>query len=206
MPPIWLFRRKWDAPNEFDRLTLENELTDLNSEYQLFDESVVPQRKRLREAQAILVAHQSVLAKRKGVPLDGGQSELDLTPVLDQVTAQRQVYEEALAVVHGQIDQVQGQIAAQEGEITTQEAQQQQARQEIEGLEADLRQQQASLAQLWGKLNTYQELLQPTNETLNALEQQLQGLQQEVDRVQELGGYQSQLLAEMNQSLTELAA
>lgn len=194
-----------EKASEFDRLTLENELADLNSEYQLFDESVVPQRKRLREAQAILAAHQSVLAKRKGIPLEGEAQQLDLSPVLDQVLAQQKSYEEALSTVTGKIEQVQGRIAAQAGEVEGLEAQQRQERQEIEDMEADLRQQRADLAQLWGKLNTYQELLQPTNETLNALEQQLQGLQQEIDRVQEMGGYQSQLLAEMNQSLAALA-
>ncbi|MGA1285787.1 MAG: pilus motility taxis protein HmpF [Prochlorothrix sp.] len=195
-----------EGAGEFDRLNLENELADLNSEYQLFDESVVPQRKRLREAQAILAAHQSVLSKRKGIPLEGEPQQLDLSPVLDQIIAQQQSYEGALTTLNGQIAEVQGQIQAQEGEVATLEASQQQARQEIEAMETDLRQQQANLAQLWGKLNTYEELLQPTHETLNALEQQLHGLQQEVDRVQEMGGYQAQLLAEMNQSLTELAA
>jgi len=193
--------------SEFDSLTLENELADLNSEYQLFDESVLPQRRRLREAQAILSAHQSVLSKRKGVPItEDSKLELDLTPVLEQIEAHRQTDAAALATLLDKIEQLQGQMQTQAREVTEQEAQQQQQRQDIETLEADLRQQQANLGQVWGKINTYQELLQPTNETLNALEQQLQVLQQEVDSLQETGSHQAQLLAEMNQSLAALAA
>lgn len=192
---------------EFDRLTLDNELADLQSEYQLFDESLVPQRKRLREAKAVLSAYRSILAKRQGSPVDAeGGVDIDLTPVLSQLETLRQGSEAARSALGEKIQALQAQIGSQSAQVAALEAQQNQERQALEALAGDLGQRQVTLGELLGKINAYGELLQPTQETLHSLEQQLQSLQQEVDRLQEVSNYQLQLLGEMNQSLATLAA
>jgi chromosome segregation ATPase len=194
--------------SEYDRLTLDNELSDLQSEYQLFDESVVPQRKRLREAKAVLAAHQAALARRKGQPVESedGESTIDLTPVLTQVNGQRQQYGEALQTVGTEIEQLQALIQQTHDRVAHGDNQQQQQRQELQQSEETLRNQSAMAAELWGQVKTYQELLQPTQENLNGLDQRIQAMNEALNRVQEVGDYQLQLLAELKQAVADLTA
>jgi chromosome segregation ATPase len=193
--------------SEYDRLTLENELADLQSDYQVFNESVVPQRKRLQEAKSVLAIYQKALNRRKGHNVDeSGQPTLDLTPVLAEIDTQCQSYEEALQHLEDRIQRGQESCQQATGAVARGEDYQQQQRQELQHLEDELLNQHAVVAELWGKVKTYQELLQPTQDLLNGLDERLQTTNQELNRVQEVGDYQLQLLAEIKQSLAALTS
>lgn len=193
--------------SEYDRLTLENELADLQSEYQLFDESVVPQRKRLGEAKAILAAYQGVLTRRKGHTVEqDGAAEIDFRPLLGVIESQRQQCDEALQQISEQIETLQNQIDQVTSAVADKESQQQQHRQELQNLEDELLNQHASVSELWGKVKTYQELLQPLQDASTHLDEKLQEVNQELNRVQEVGDYQLQLLADIQKGVSELTA
>jgi chromosome segregation ATPase len=196
---------KIQAASEFDRLNLENELTDEQDGYQMLNETLVGQRRSLGERRGLLNQHQMVLRRRLGQPTEAGQDMgIDLGPLLTQVENQRHQQAEELQKLESQIEQVQLAIQQAEALLNTQGQEQEQKRQELKQSEQALVAQRAELAEIWGKVNLYQELLQPFQDSIDRLRQQLESLVNGLSQGQS-AGEQLQAIAEMRQILGRLS-
>ncbi len=189
---------KLQRASDRDRSQVEAELADEQDRYKMLNETLVGQRRNLREREEILSQHQAVLWRRLGKPAGTGQDgQQDFGSVLSQMEAQRQQTAEELQKLESQIEQMRLSIEQAEEMISRQAADQAAQHSEIERLEKKLLEQQTAAAELWGKVNLYQEMLQPVQDHLNDLRQKLEAALGGLHEVQQMDEYQLQLLAQL---------
>lgn len=194
------------AANEYDRLSLENELADEQDGYQMLNETLVGQRRNLREREGVLKQHQSVLRRRQGhAGADDQENEIDLGPILGQLEAQRQQQTEELRKLESQIEQMQVAIQQAQSMITSQAADLENRRNDLKQQEQALTEQRTTAAQTWGRVNLYQEMLQPIQDRVDALRQQLDAMSGTVSAdIQAAVDNQLLAIAEIRQTLMSL--
>jgi chromosome segregation ATPase len=197
---------KIGAASEYDRISLETELAEEQDRYQMLDETLVGQRRNLREREEILNQHLRVLRRRQGVAESDGSDhqKIDLGPVLNQLEAQRQQQEAELQKLESQIEQMRLSIAQAEGMIRHQASEQEAQQRDLQNLEENLQSRKASLAEFLVKVNVYQETLQPRQDSLNDIRQRLEMIAEVLNQIQETGDYQLQSIAELQQTIGSL--
>ena len=198
---------KMRAANEYDRLNLENELADEQDGYQMLNETLVGQRRNLRERDGLLSQHRSVLLRRQGnADPNGQENDIDLGPILSQIEAQRQQQVEELQKLESQIEQMRGAIDQAQGMVNTQATEQENKRNELKQLEQTLLDCRSTAAETWGRVNLYQEMLQPIQDNVDGLRQRLEGIAGTMPQFQEAGEHQGQAIDEMRQILANLTS
>lgn len=200
-------QRRIDEANDFDRLQLENELKDEQDGYEMLNETLVGQRRNLREREAILKQHKSILARRQGHAVGEGEpGEIDLKPVLNQIEAHRQAMQDELSQVQATIQDIHGQLEQLQTQVDQQTSHQIAQREEVRQLEANLSDQRSAVAELWGKVYLYEELLQPTQDGYDSLRQTVQSISDLMSQFQEASDYQLQGITEMQQMIEQLTS
>jgi chromosome segregation ATPase len=199
-------REKINGASEYDRLRLETELAEEQDRYQMLDETLVGQRRNLREREEFLNQHQRVLRRRQGIAESDSSDtqKIDLGPILIQLETQRQQQEEELQKLENQLEQMRRSISQAEEMIRHQAGEQEATLAQLESLEQNLQSTKASAAELWGKVNLYQETLQPSQDSLNQIRQKLEAIADALNQIQETGDYQLQAIAEMRQTIGSL--
>ncbi|WP_348253470.1 pilus motility taxis protein HmpF [Funiculus sociatus] len=197
---------KINQASEYDRMSLENELAEEQDCYQMLDETLVGQRRNLREREEILNQHQRVLRRRQGVMESDGQDnqKIDLGPVLSQLDGQRQQQSEELQKLESQVEQMRLSISQAQGMIDHQAGEQEATRNQIKQLEQNLLSSRTALAELWARVNVYQEMLQPYQDRVNEMRQKLEAIASTLAQVQETGDYQLQSIAQMREVIVSL--
>jgi chromosome segregation ATPase len=191
--------------SDFDRLNLENELTDERDAYQFLNETLVGQRRSLREKESFLRQHQTILARRQGKP-DPHASEngLNLAPVFSQIDAFRQQRSEELQQVEEQLNQVRSAIEQTQGMVTQQEQELGQKRQELEAQDQVLQDQRTNLADHRAKLALYDEMLQPFQDKMNDLKERLEYINTSLSQCHQSSSDQRQAIAQVHESFASL--
>ncbi len=200
-------REQIKAASEYDRLRLENELTDEEESYRILNEPLIGQRQVAREREAILKQHHMVLARRQGKPMDDGeQRQIDLAPVLAQVDSLRKQQEEAIAAVVASLEQIQATVQQLEGQVSNQTQAQEAQRQELQQQQQALNGQWQAVGEAWGRVNLYRDLLQPVQDNLNNIQQKLETIAGSLAQFQETNDSQMAAVGELNQVLQTLVA
>ncbi len=197
-------KKRIEAASEFDRLQLENELKDEQDGYEMLNETLVGQRRNLREREAILKQHKMVLARRQGHPIEAGQGEIDLQPVLNQIEAYRETLQAELSNLQNSIQSVQAQIDQTQGQLDQRMGQQASQREEMMQLEAELQSQREAAAEVVGRIRLYEEMLQPTQDGCDRLRERMQSIGDLMSQFQEASDYQLQAITEMQQMIEQL--
>ena len=198
-------QQKISQASEYDRLTLENELSEEQEGYRILNESLVGSRRNLGQQEAILRLHRAVLRRRQGYAIEAGEEPpINLSPLLEQVEAQRQQKTAELERLESEIDQMRTAISQAESLVNAQTGDQQAKRQQIEQLEQSWQDQRVAVAELWGKVNLYQEILQQIQDGMSGLQHKLQAIGEAVSGVQETGDYQLQAIADLQNTITSL--
>jgi chromosome segregation ATPase len=199
-------QEKIGTASEYDRIRLETELAEEEDRYQMLDETLVGQRRNLREREEILNQHQRVLRRRQGVADSDSpdNQKIDLGPILSQLEAQRQQQEQELQKLESQIDQMRRSINQAEEMIRHQGTEQEAQWVQLQSLEENWQSMRTSAAQLLGKVDLYQETLEPRQDALNELRQRLEVIADALNQIQETGDYQLQAIAELQQMISSL--
>lgn len=191
--------------NDSDRWNIQRNLTDEQEAYQMLDQTLVGQRRNLRERQETLTQHQAVLARRQGhgdpTPIKPAQP---LDPVLAQIDQQKQTLDEQLAQTKQEIEQTRQSLEEVQAQVSDRANEMDGKRQAIEQLEAQLAQQRSSAAQLRGRITNYEEMLQPMQDKLNELKGKLEEVSTLLTQVQETEGHQQQAVSQMRELLMGL--
>jgi chromosome segregation ATPase len=197
---------KMRTASEYDRISLETELAEEQDRYQMLDETLVGQRRNLREREEILNQHQRVLRRRQGISENNASDnqKIDLGPVLSQLEAQRQQQEEDLQKLESQIEQMRRSISQAEEMVRHQSGDQEAKQRELQSLEQQWQSGMAAVAKLWGEVNTYQETLQPRQDTLSEIRQKLEAIAEALNQIQETGDYQLQMISQLQQTISSL--
>jgi chromosome segregation ATPase len=171
---------KIDRSSEFDRFTLEQELADEKEAKSMLDETLVGQRRSLRERHRVLLQHSRILKRRQGIiDLESDVESIDLEPLkqslqqqLAQITTQSQQ-------ISQEISEIQSSIQRLQATLEQKNERQQQLEREIAEKEAFWSQLNLNRAQLNSQIDFATRNLQPLQDTLNALTRQLE----EIDRL-----------------------
>ena len=196
-------QEKINTASEYDRIRLETELAEEQDRYQMLDQTLVGQRRNLREREEVLNQHQRVLRRRQGIaePNGADNQKIDLGPILSQMEAQRQQQEAQLQTLESQIEQMRVSITQAEEMIRHQSSEQEKNQQELQSLEQAWQSSLAQVAQLWAQVNVSQEILQPQQDALNEIRQKLEAIADALNQIQETGDYQLQAIAQLQQTI-----
>ena len=192
---------------EYDRIALESELADEQDAYQFLNQTLVGQRRSLKEKEGTLRQHRSVLARRQGrsdpEAKDGG---VDLSRVVAKVDSLRHQQAEELQKTERELEQI-GSRVQEDQEMTDRRSSQQEAKRgELKQLEETLKSQRVAAAQIMGKVSLYQEMLQPIQDTADGLRYQLEAVQGTIAQVNEANNEQNAAIAEMQQIVNDLTS
>lgn len=191
--------------NEFDRLQLEADLSEEHDRYQYLNETLVGQRRRLQEREAILNCHLQVLQHRQGRVAPEEQVEgNDLRPIVEALRTQRQQQTQTLQQLTTEIQHLQSGIEQAQASINRQTAAQESLRQDLNQMEQALATRRAEAAECWGRVNIYQEMLQAIQDGLNHLRHTLGSAGDVFSQVQTQAEQQQQAITQMQQILTNL--
>jgi len=198
-------KQKIEQASEYDRLTLETELSGEEESYQYLNESLVGSRRNLREREEIFNQHEAVLKRRQGYPVDPEKgAQINLGPVLEQLESQRLAQTSELQKLQGEIAQMRDAIGQAESLINTQMSEQQVKNNELKDLDLNCQARRTSAAEVRARVNLFQEILQPIQDRLNDLRSKLEAISEALNHVQETGDYQLQAIAEMQQTIASL--
>jgi chromosome segregation ATPase len=189
---------KLSQVNEFDRMSLESELTDEKDAYQFLKETLLGQQRNLREKEGILRQHRLVLNRRQGRSEGPKDGMVDFTPLLQQLgqlrqqnTDRIQEVEAAIVQLHQTIDQCRGTVDQQ-----SQDAERQ--RGELDQLEQALKAERGTVGEMQGKVRLYEEMLQPIQDSVDNLKQAITEVSSQVSQLQTSGAEQQSALGQMH--------
>ncbi|WP_343327440.1 pilus motility taxis protein HmpF [Geitlerinema sp. PCC 9228] len=193
------------AGSNDERDRLETELADEQDHYQMLNETLVGQRRNLRERQEILAQHQEVLWRRLGNPdMKPVEKKIDLGPILRRLDEQRQEQEQESKNLEAEVENMRSGIQQAEDAIAHQEQEHQELQNELDQMRQQWHEQSIAVAQIWGRVNLYREILQPIQDALNQLRSQLESAIRALNQVQETGDYQLQSIAELQRTVQDL--
>ncbi|MEM8778628.1 MAG: pilus motility taxis protein HmpF [Cyanobacteria bacterium P01_G01_bin.49] len=172
-------QEKFVQAGDFERIALENELAEEQERKQFFDETLLGQRRNLKDRQDILLQHLRVLRRRQGImDLDNNSPTIDLGPILIQLEEiesntdqERQKLETDIQHLQNSVQQIQEMIE----QLDTKQAQK---TQKLKTDEENWQQAQIRVAHLQTLLNLYEEALQPLQNQVDESRHQLGILQQ----------------------------
>lgn len=199
-------QEKMRSASEYDRMSLETELAEEQDRYQMLDETLVGQRRNLREREEILNQHLRVLRRRQGISETNASDnqKIDLGPVLSQLEAQRQQQEEELQKLESQLGQMRRSISQAEEMVRHQAGEQEMKQRELQSLEQTWQSSIAAVAQVWGQVNTYQEMLQSKQDAVSEIQQKLEAIAGALNQIQEVGDNQLRVISELQQTIGSL--
>jgi len=174
---IQALREKIAQVSEFDRMSLETELIDEQDAYEFLHQTLVGQRRSLREKEAVLRQHKAILVRRGGAEPDQG-SAIDFSIVFSQIEAQRQKQSEELQQLEAQIREIEAAMQQAQDRVNEQVSAQDAKHSELKQLEEALQAQSVAAAQLAARVTLYQEMLQPIQDSITAMNQHLEAITQ----------------------------
>ena len=167
-------RGQLSQAGDFERLNLENELAEEQERKQFLDETLVGQRRNLKERQEVLLQHLRVLRRRQGVvDFDGNLPTINLDPMVAQLDEwetnthqQRETLETEIQHLQNSVQQIQEMILKLDGE-------QAQTTQKLETERENWHQAKLEVAQLQARLDIYEKELKPLQQQVDETKHQL---------------------------------
>ncbi|MGH2412382.1 MAG: pilus motility taxis protein HmpF, partial [Microcystaceae cyanobacterium] len=99
------------SAQEYDRMTIEGELTEEQERKRMLDETLVGQRRNLRERQEILLQHLRVLQRRQGIgDIEERHQRINLEPLLLQLEEQQSNAQEERQRLETEIEHLQNSL------------------------------------------------------------------------------------------------
>jgi chromosome segregation ATPase len=175
--------------SDFDKLRLENELSDEQDGYQMLEQTLEGQRETLIDRQAILQAHISVLEYRQN---QSGEGDDTWNQALELLAGQRQHQQEELQRSEIEIQYLQGVLEQTKTKVEIQVNEYLAKSEAVQTLEQELQSKKQSSVELQAKLALYQDVIQP-------LQNNLQGLKDQLGNTEEHGNPIQQLEAMLNE-------
>ena len=199
-------RQKMQQSSDYDRQAAQTDLADEQDRYQMLEETLVGQRRTLREREEIFTQHQRVMRRRQGMPESDStdNQKIDLGPLLSQMESSRQQQVEELQKLEREIEQMRSSIQQAQRMIDDQTHEQENKRQDLLNSDRDLLSGRNALAESWGKVKLYEQMLQPIQDQLNELRQKLEAIAGVLNQMHETGDYQHHAIAEMRKILYDI--
>ncbi|MEB3182239.1 MAG: pilus motility taxis protein HmpF [Nostocaceae cyanobacterium] len=196
---------KLNQASDSQRGNIEAELAEEQDRYQMLNETLVGQRRNLREWEENLYEHQAIMLRRQGQPVNGlDDKKIDLGSILVQIEVQRQQKSEELQHLEREIEQMRASLEQAQRIIDIQSTEQQRHQQELQTVEQNLLLTRITASELWGRVHLYQESLQPIQDCVDGLRQKMDAMASGLIHVQQTGDDQMQTISQMQQTLHNL--
>jgi chromosome segregation ATPase len=169
--------------SDFDKLRLENELSEEQDGYQMLEQTLEGQRETLIERQAILQAHISVLEYRQN---QSGEGDDTWNQALELLADQRQRQQEELQRSEIEIQYLQGVLEQTKTKVEIQVNEYLAKSEAVQALEQELQSRKQSSVELQAKLALYQDVIQPLQNNLQGLKDQQGNTDEHSNPIQQL--------------------
>jgi chromosome segregation ATPase len=198
-------QQKLFQASEYDRLSLEQELVEEKEAKSMLDETLVGQRRQLRERQEYFLQHLRILRRRQGViDFENSAPQINLEPILVQLEEQKNNASQQQQHLETEIAQIQQNIEQQQQQIQELETQQDNRKQQLQNLESICQQSKTSLLEVKTEMHICETALQPMQNTLSDLRKHLEEFEQLLAQVTEKGTLQQEAIAKIEQICTKL--
>ena len=198
-------QEKLKTISDSERENLQTELTDEQDAYQMLNETLVGQRRTLKEREEHKTQYQAVLLRRQGLPpvTSGGAADFKL--VIATLETQQQEQKQQLQILETEIQQISSGFEQRQTDLNTRTNTTEQTRQQLETTEQSWIEQQRMVAELWGRISLYQEMLQPVQDSWNQVRQQLEQTTTELNQLLEISQNQTQTTEQLRQVLSVIS-
>ncbi|WP_395649036.1 pilus motility taxis protein HmpF [Planktothrix agardhii] len=198
-------QEKLKTISDSERENLQTELTDEQDAYQMLNETLVGQRRTLKEREEHKTQYQAVLLRRQGLPpvTSGGAADFKL--VIATLETQQQEQKQQLQILETEIQQISSGFEQRQTDLNTRINNTEQTRQQLETTEQTWIEQQRMVAELWGRISLYQEMLQPVQDSWNQVRQQLEQTTTELNQLLEISQNQTQTTEQLRQVLSVIS-
>ncbi|MCB8752353.1 pilus motility taxis protein HmpF [Planktothrix agardhii] len=198
-------QEKLKTISDSERENLQTELTDEQDAYQMLNETLVGQRRTLKEREEHKTQYQAVLLRRQGLPpvTSGGAADFKL--VIATLETQQQEQKQQLQTLETEIQQISSGFEQRQTDLNTRTNTTEQTRQQLETTEQSWIEQQRMVAELWGRISLYQEMLQPVQDSWNQVRQQLEQTTTELNQLLEISQNQTQTTEQLRQVLSVIS-
>ena len=165
--------------NDYDRFNLESELAEEQERQKFLNETLLGQRRTLRERQALLTQYLRVLRRRQGVmEIEDNLQQINLEPILLQLKERKRMAQQDRQRIDKELEQMQESIKEYQEKIARQESDRASITQEIQQLEDNWLQAKMRLAELRSRVKLYEEALMPLQQNLEASRQKVEEVAQ----------------------------
>ncbi|WP_099237615.1 pilus motility taxis protein HmpF [Synechococcus sp. BDU 130192] len=192
-----------EPDNVMELQELEEELRDEEEKLGMLNQTLVGQRRTLRERQGALQQHLRILKRRQGIIEVEAEQNIDLSPAIayledyqEEDETQKQKLEAEIEAMHHTIQQLENILMPQERELAQQQK-------DLEQKQAEYEAKQREQAQLQGKIQLYQGELLPLKDTLEQIIQSLRTLENSIHQFLKVNEQQQQLAQELEQTMAE---
>lgn len=199
---IEALQAKLSRSSDGERPGLEAELADQQEQYNMLNETLVGQRRNLREREEILSKHQEVLWRRLGNPPGLGRSKkLDVGPAQQKADDLRQKFGATVQNLSEAVESLQQSLGELREMVTQKTAAQEGKQQELKEKESALAARRQEVLELAGRVSLYQEMLQPERDRLHSLQDKLEQLGAAIAHLDETNDYQQQAITQIRDAL-----
>ncbi len=165
--------------SEFERLTLEQELADEKEAKKMLDQTLVGQRRSLKERHNILLQYSRIFKRRQGIiDFEDTGSDIDLEPIKQNLEEQKAELEAKQTKINQEIAEIEQKIEQLQRELQQQTSRKEQLEPEIKQQQDNWLQLNLAIAELESNSNFYDQYLQPLQDTLNNIRQELSTIEQ----------------------------
>ncbi|VXD12848.1 pilus motility taxis protein HmpF [Planktothrix paucivesiculata] len=202
---IGKIQEKLKTVSDSEREDLQTELTDEQDAYQMLNETLVGQRRTLKEREEHKTQYQAVLLRRQGLPAVNPGGAVDFKSVIASLETQQQEQKQQLQTLETEIQQLSSSFEQRQTDLNSRTNTTEQTRQQLETTEQSWIEQQRMVAELWGRISLYQEMLQPVQDSWNQVRQQLEQTTTELNQLVEISQNQTQTTEQLRQVLSVIS-
>ena len=199
--------QKMQQANDFDRLALEHELAEEKEAKKMLDETLVGQRRSLKERHERFLQHSRILKRRQGIfDLEADLQTVDLEPikkVLQQNQAAIMKQKEAIEL---EIATLKQNIAAREIEIQQQSDRKTTLFSSIQEQNHILEKQNSDIVAMETRFKFYQENLQPLQDSLNQIRESIESISSSIVQDNSVDGGLNEVLTQIDLKIKELVS
>jgi len=167
--------------NDFERLTLEQELADEKEAKKMLDQTLVGQRRSLKERHQVLLQHSRVLKRRQGILDFDFESEIqsiDLTPIKKSLEEQQQKLQKQQQELTEEVSQIESSIQGLHNKLEQQRTQKSQLEWEIGQQQDNWHELNLQIVQIQSQIDFYEQHLQSIQNDLDTINHQIAEIEQ----------------------------
>jgi chromosome segregation ATPase len=177
-------QEKLNMSSEYDRLSLDGELTDEQERKKMLDETLVGQRRSLRERQEILRQHLRILRRRQGmISTEEEEQAINLEPLVQALKDRHSILDGKGLNLESEIQKLQQNFQQLQLTLQQQTEEQQRTIRDLQQQEESWKQAQSVANELQLRIKIYEENVTPLLGSLKEIRQQLEPIEQLVNKV-----------------------